>query len=103
MCKVYNTVGSLTNIKTHLTRNRVDGFHSVNELISFQNNYSTSRQQILSNQKDLVTEERNNLSSGVLQLEDEIAKSKSEISQKLQSEIESLRQQLEVIAESQKT
>jgi hypothetical protein len=28
MCKVYNTVGALTTIKTRLAQNKIDGFHS---------------------------------------------------------------------------
>ncbi len=103
MCKVYNTVGALTTLKTHLRQNKIDGFHSVQELISFRNNYATARQQIISNQNDLTTDERNNLSSGVLHLEKEIANDKIQIRQKLLSEIESLRRQYDHVAEAEKS
>lgn len=103
MCKVYNTVGSLTTIRTHLNQNKIDDFNSLNELISFQNNYKTSRQQIISNQKTLITEERNNLGEGILQLEDEIKNRKIEIQQKLQSKIENLRHQFDTLAEAEKS
>lgn len=103
MCKVYNTVGSLTAIRTHLTQNRIAGFNSTNELISFQNNYSIAREQILSNQKLLITEEKNTLGAGILQLENEIVNDKAEIRKKLQSEIDSLRQQFDALAEAEKS
>src|SRR5687768_14329402 len=97
MCKVYNTVGSLKTIKEHLAQRNIDGFKSINELISFQDNYSTVRQQIVSNQKTLIAEEKNNLSSGILQLENELTNNKIEIQKKLQSKLENLERQLDVI------
>ncbi len=103
MCKVYNTVGALTTIKARLAQNKIDSFHSVQELISFRDNYSTARQQIISNQKDLTTEERNNLRAGVLQLEQGITNNKIQLRQKLQAEIESLRRQYDQVVEAEKS
>ena len=90
MCRVYNTVGSLTTIKTHLAQNKIDGFNSVKELLACQKSYSTTRQQIVLNQKTLLTEERNNLSSGISHLENEIENDKIEFHQKLKSFLSSL-------------
>ncbi len=103
MCKVYNTVGCLTTIKTHLNQNKIDSFHSVQELLSFQNNYATARQQIISNQRDLISEERNNLGSGILELEKEIANHKIQIRQKLLSKCEDLTQQFNHLADAEKS
>jgi hypothetical protein len=97
MCKVYNTIGSLTTIKKHLIQNNIDNFRSVNELLSFQDNYSTSRQQIISHHNNLIAAERNNLNSEVLLLEDEISKDKFEVQQKLKSKVVCLRQQFDEI------
>ncbi len=102
MCKVYNPVGSLTTIKAHLLQNKLD-FNSLDELISFQNHYSTAREQLTSNQKLLLTEERNNLSAGILQLENEVTNDKTEIQQKLHAEVKELRQQFDALAESHKS
>ena len=68
MCKVYNTIGSLSKIKTHLRQNGIDDFNSVNQLISFQKNYATARQQVVLNQKTLLTAERDSLSTWVQRL-----------------------------------
>ncbi len=103
MCKVHNTIGSLTTIKTHLTQNKIDGFNSVGELISFQENYATTRQQIISNHEILITEERNNLGSEILQLENEITKSKLEVEQKLKSELEALRRKSDDLLQMEKS
>lgn len=100
---MYNTVGALTTIKTRLAQNKIEGFHSVQELISFRNNYASERQQIISNQNDLTTEERDNLSSGVIHLEKEIANDKIQIREKQLSEIESLRRQYDQVAEAEKS
>lgn len=90
MCKVYNTIGCLTTIRTRLNQNNIYDFNSLGDLISFRDNYVTSRQQILSTHEALLTEQRNNLSAEVLALENEIAKDKVEVQQKLNSELHEL-------------
>lgn len=103
MCKVYNTVGSLTRIKTHLAQNKIAGFNTVDELISFQTNYSTARHQIISNEKLLLVEEKNNLTSEILQLENEITNDRAKIRLQLQSEVERFNQQINEIAKVEKS
>ena len=49
MIKVYNTNGSLNHIKRHLLKNNIQGLQSVLELQNFQRDYTTTRQQIVSN------------------------------------------------------
>ena len=68
----------------------------------FQKSYSTTRQQIVLNQKTLITEERNNLSSGISHLENEIENDKIEFHQKLKSKIENLERQNNELAEMEK-
>lgn len=97
MCKVHNPVGSLTTIKQQLKRHKIDGFHSVQELLDFQDSYPIARQQILSKREAELAEHKNKLSNGVLQLENEVASEKIETEQKLRSEIESLRQEFDQI------
>jgi hypothetical protein len=65
MCNVYRPVGSLTTIKSHLQRNNVTGFTSLNGLIAFQKNYSTSRQEIISQHELSITHEKNDLISEI--------------------------------------
>lgn len=103
MCKVYNTVRCLTTIRTHLTKNNIHDFNSLHQLISFQNNYATSRQQIISNETTLVTQEKSMLSSAVSELENEISKDKIDHQQKLKFEIAELRRQYNAISESHKS
>lgn len=37
MCITYNTIGSLTTLKTSLEKNKIYDFKSVKEVIEFQN------------------------------------------------------------------
>ena len=69
MCNVYRSVGSLTTIKSHLQRNNVTELTSLNELIAFQKNYSTSRQQIISKHELSITQEKNDLNSEISKLD----------------------------------
>lgn len=103
MCKVYNTIGSLGVIKTHLSQHNIEEFNSVNELLSFQKNYTTAREQLVANQKTLLTEEQNNLSAGITALDQEIANDKEALQHKFNLEVETLRQQYDTLAEAEKT
>jgi hypothetical protein len=103
MCKINNTIGSLTTVKKHLSKNNIDGFNSINELLAFRDNYSTSRQQIIFRHERLIAEEKDKLNKEVLQLEDEIANDKAEIRQRLKSEIDHLQQQFDEIPEIEKS
>jgi hypothetical protein len=103
MCKINNTIGSLTTVKKHLSQNNIDGFHSINQLLAFRDNYSTLRQQIISQHETLITEEKNRLNSEVLRLQNEISNDKSETRQRLKSEIDRCQQQFDEIPEIEKS
>jgi hypothetical protein len=102
MCNVYRSVGSLTTIKSHLQRNNVTGLTSLNELIAFQKNYSTSRQQIISEHELSITQEKNDLNSEISQLDQLIKVKKTAIEEDLRKEIEELKQQLHCLSTSSK-
>jgi hypothetical protein len=97
MCKVYNPIGSLTTIKSHLHEHNVNEYKSVNELINFQKNYAVTRQQIISNHKLLVEQEKNTLSDKIVLLDHSIKTEKIAIEQQLLSELEKLKVQLDNI------
>jgi hypothetical protein len=69
MCNIYRSVGSLTTIKSHLQRHNITGLTSLNELIAFQKNYSTYRQQVISKHELSITQEKNDLNSKISQLD----------------------------------
>lgn len=68
MCKVYNTVGCLTAIKSHLYQHNITEFKSLNEVIGFQRGFVASRQQIILNAEIAIENEKSNLISENLQL-----------------------------------
>lgn len=94
MCNVYRPVGSLTTIKSHLQRNNVAGIASLNELIAFQKNYSTSRLHIISEHELSIAQEKTALNSEISQLDQLIKVKKIAIEEGLREEIEQLKQQL---------
>src|ERR1700761_3138428 len=98
MCKVYNQIGSLTVIKSHLNANGIYEYRSVRDLIDFRDNYSTAREQIIEDHRVLIDEERNTLPGEITQLADFIKTKRQETEQKLQSELERLKQQLDVLS-----
>lgn len=94
MCNVYRSIGSLTTIKSHLQRNNVTGFTSLNELIAFQKNYSSSRQQIISKHELSLTQEKKDLNTEITHLDQLIKLKKANLEEAFQKEIEQLKQEL---------
>lgn len=101
--KVYNTVGSLTYIKERLAWNKINDFHSVNELLSFLDNYAAIREKIISEQKELTKEERNNLVIEIAKLDEEIATQNNLIRQRLTNRIEYLKQHIDKLVQAEKS
>lgn len=101
MCKVYNSIGSLTSIKSHLREHNVNEFKSVNELIKFQKNYPALEQEIISQHSILIEQERDNLGKEIAQLNDLISKKKSEVEQQQQLELDQLNEQLDKLVSAQ--
>lgn len=102
MCKVYNTVGSLTYIKQHLATHRVTEFHTVRQLIAFQETYETLSQETQSTVRMHLEQERNALSATVLQLEETIKTTKENLVQQVISKRDNIELRLQKIAELDK-
>lgn len=95
MCKVYNSVGSLTAIKSHLNRYNISEFKSLNEVISFQKSYQTLRSQIISNSEFEIEEEKKQILSSNQQLYGSIESTKEAVKNELLTQIQYLKSQLE--------
>ncbi len=103
MCKVYNLVGPLTAIKSHLHQHNIYDFNSLNEVINFQKNYSVLQKEIISNHERLIEQERNDLELQVSQLEDAILTKKNNIENKIQEETAQINLQLNNLLSSTPT
>ncbi len=101
MCQVHNQIGSLTTIKSHLIYYNVTDYKSLHELINFQNNYSATREQIISNHKVLVEQEKNILNDKLIQLDYSIKAKKIVVEQELLLELEKLNNRLSNLSSSQ--
>jgi len=95
MCKVYNTIGCLTAIRSHLREHNINEYTSLNEIINFQNNYSIAREQIISNHQLLIKEEKNTLGDEIAQLDLSIRTKKNIHEQQLLSQLEKLKHRLD--------
>ena len=94
MCRTYNTIGSLTTLKSHLYRNNIYDFKSLKEVVDFQNSYTTYRKQLISNHENLIEQEKNMLKADLQQLDVSIEVQKRQSEQRLTDEIEKLRLEL---------
>lgn len=95
MCKVYNSIGSLNTINAFLHENETNDFKSLNELISFQQNYSANRLKIISEHQLLINKEKITLHNEIILLNTSIQIKKNEVEQKIRLTIEKLKHQIE--------
>jgi hypothetical protein len=98
MCKVYNTIGCLTVIKAHLYEHNVNEYQSINELINFQRDYTTTRQQIISDHHHIIEQESGTLNVELVKLNDSLKAARTAIKQQLISHIRNLKAQLDNIS-----
>lgn len=100
MCKIHNSVGCLTAIKTHLKQHNINDFNSLNEVVNFQKDFSTLRQQIISNHEQLIEDEKITLDTEILQLDYTIKREKTYFESFFHSEVEKLKQKLNSLSTS---
>jgi hypothetical protein len=94
MCRTYNTIGSLTTLKSRLEENNLDDFKSLREVIEFQKNYPTFREQAISVHKNLVKEEESKLETELPSLLSATEIRRQQTVEKLTTEIDELKLQL---------
>lgn len=70
MCKVYNSVACLTAIKKHLYECNISEFKSLREVIQFQKNFPSLRQNIISQHQQKIEKEKEELISHISYMED---------------------------------
>jgi hypothetical protein len=96
MSKTYNTIGSLTTLKSHLEENNIYDFKSLKEVIDFQSSYAISRQQLISHHKNIIEEEKKMLNVELKSLDIAIETQRQQTVQTLTDEIDKLKQQLNI-------
>jgi hypothetical protein len=91
MSRIFNTIGSLTTLKSHLEESNIYDFKSLKEVIDFQNSYAISRQQLISHHKNLIEEEKKILNVELIDLDTAIETQKRQTEQLLTDEIDKLK------------
>jgi len=96
MCRIYNSIGSLTTLKSHLENSNIHDFKSLKEVMDFQTSYAAIRQQLISHHENLIEQEKNLLTIELHQLETEIQTQKQETEKRLTDDINRLKQELSI-------
>lgn len=96
MSRIYNTIGSLTTLKLHLEENNINDFKSLKEVIDFQNSFAISRQQLISQHRNLIDEEKSKLNAELKDLETAIETQRQLTEQILIGKIDQLKQHLNI-------
>ncbi len=96
MSRTYNTIGSLTTLKSHLEANNIHDFKSLKEVIDFQSSFATFRQKLITQHKSLIDEEKNTLNIELKNLETAIEAQRQKTEQILTNEIDNLKEDLNI-------
>jgi len=91
MCKTYNTIGSLTTLKSNLIQNNIHDFKSLKEVIDFQKSYSILRQQLITHHENLIEQEKKILDIDLPNLDTTIATQRQQSTERLTNEIDTIR------------
>lgn len=94
MCKVYNEIGCLKDIKSHLYSHGLYEYNSVKELINFQSNYPHLRQEIISNHVLSIEHEKITLDNELASLDVLIKQKRFEIKRHLYYKVKNLKQHI---------
>jgi hypothetical protein len=97
MCRTYNTIGSLTTLKSHLYNSNIHDFKSLKEVLDFQSSYTVIRQQLISHHENLIEQEKEMLNLDLQRLGTEIETQRQLSEQILTDEINRLKQQLYIL------
>lgn len=96
MCRIYNTIGSLSTLKSHLENSNIHDFKSLKEVMDFQSSFTAIRQQLISHHENLIEQEKNMLKIELQQLEAAIQTQKHQSEQRLLEDIGKLKHQLSI-------
>lgn len=102
MCKIFNSIGSLTTLKLRLKESNIHDFNSLKEVMDFQKTYTQIRHQLISEHKKLIEQEKNNLYLELQKLNTDIEAQKQQSVQKLTNEINELKEQLNTLKNNSK-
>lgn len=95
MCKIYNTIGSLNDIRFHLVRNNLDEFNTLDELLHFEKSYYSIEQEIILKHTSLLQREKIALEKEIADLNETISKTESEHEQQLKQRLEFYKREIE--------
>ena len=87
MCKIHNTIGSLTTLKDHLHSNGIYEFKSLKEVMEFQKSYDTYRMQLVSQHEILIKKEKSQLHADIEKIAAEIENPKQQIETAINNKI----------------
>lgn len=94
MCQIYNEIGCLTKIKSHLKQHKGDVFDTLEEIITFQKNYHITRRNIVLHHSQLIIEEKELLAEEISQLNAFIDLKINEIKDEAKSKTDEIRNRL---------
>lgn len=100
MCKTFNTIGSLTTIRSHLDGNDCNEFKSLFDLLDFINQYDSKKQQIESDHLRRIEKEKADLEVKISDLENSFLKTQVDLQNQKERILAELNRQISNLPET---
>lgn len=100
MCKTYNTIGSLTTIRSRLADNNIHEFKSLFDLMEFIRKYESEKEQIISNHAKLLEKEKADLELQIAGIENSFLRTVNEVQNQKQNRLSLLNRQIDELPEN---
>lgn len=95
MCKVFNTIGSLADIQSHLVNNNLDEYDFLHELTDFLDQYEGNHEKLIAEHRQLVAYEKEVLAETISAIRDSHLERKHSARHRAQQQIKPLHDKCE--------
>lgn len=99
MCKTYNTIGSLTSIRSRLAENNIHDFKSLFDLLDFMDNYESAKQNITANHITAISKEKADLEVRIKNIEDSFIRNVNDVQTQKEQRLSQLDKQIADLSE----
>jgi hypothetical protein len=97
MCRVFNTIGSLADIQSHLVNNNIDEYDFLHELTDFLQQYEINKQKLVAEHHQLMAYEKATLAEAIAAIRDKHSERKISVRSKAQQQIKPLHDKCETL------
>ncbi|MGK4568052.1 nuclease-related domain-containing protein [Flavobacterium sp. 3HN19-14] len=99
MCRIFNTIGSLSDIQLKLVNNGIDDFTSLQQLLAFESQSVLTEQELISEHSKIISNEENELRNQIFEIQENYRLKKANFISSENQKLEILYNQISYLTE----